>query len=178
MKPFTCPICGGHLEIKIDSNIATCDSCGSPTEIDAADVERFHTIYNSAERAIRRNTVTGYTDAIRQLRPIAFIEEAKERIAFCEQQLGEKQMTRLRVEETQKTAEKKNAGLGIVLLILILLFCGAAIAGAVYLIMQLVKGELSSTAVTVLLIILAAVVALAVIGKVRSSGNGGANQGK
>ena len=77
MRLFTCPVCGGKLNIKIGTEFATCESCGNVTKIDPMDAKRFTEIYRSAERSMRLNSVEGYEEALRQLDSISFIEEAR-----------------------------------------------------------------------------------------------------
>ena len=56
MKKFTCPICGGQLEIKIGSGVANCDSCGRMSKIDPEDAKEVSEIYYGAIRTMRQNT--------------------------------------------------------------------------------------------------------------------------
>ena len=175
MKKFTCPICGGQLEIKIGSGAANCDSCGRMSKIDPEDAKEVSEIYYGAIRTMRQNTAAGYEDAIRQLRPIAFIKEAQEKIKYCETRLSEKQAAKQRSQEAQTRSEKKNAWLGIVLLIVTLLLCAAAVAGIVYLIIRLVQGTLSKGAIIMIAVFVAAAIVISLIGKGRSSGGSGSD---
>ncbi len=168
MKPFTCPICGGKLNIRIGEAHAECDSCGRLHEIDAADVEQFRKIYADAERLMRQNTVAGYEDAIRQLQTIAFIGEARDKIKECEQRFNELRANQLQRQEANRLSDKRNTRLGVVLLILTVLLCAAALAGIVYLIVRWVQGTLSKGAVITILAVAAAAVIISVLGRLFS----------
>ncbi len=165
MKPFICPICGGKLNIRIGADKAECDSCGRLHEIDEADVERYREVYSSAERSMRQNTAAGYEDAIRQLQTIAFIGEARDKIKECEQRLNELNADRLQRQEANRLSDKRNMRLGIVLLILTVLLCAAALAGVVYLVVRFVQGTLSKGAVITILCVIAAAVIVSVLGR-------------
>ena len=91
MRAFTCPVCGGKLNIKIGTEYAACDSCGSLTKINPEEAERLREIYRSAERSMRLNSVEGYEEALRQLDSISFIEEAQKTHADCEKRLRDLQ---------------------------------------------------------------------------------------
>ena len=165
MKSYTCPICGGKLNIRIGADNAECDSCGRLAEIDAADVARYREVYSSAERAMRQNTAAGYADAIRQLQTIAFIDEARDKIKECEQHLNELHANQLHRQEANRLSDRRNTRLGIVLLILTLLLCAAALAGVVYLIVRWAQGTLSKGAVITILAVAAAAVIISVLGR-------------
>ncbi len=158
MDPFTCPICGGKLNIRIGADKAECDSCGRLREIDAADVARYREIFTGAERAMRQNTTAGYEDAIRQLQAIAFIGEARDRSRECERRIAELRADRLHRQEANRLADRRNTRLGVVLLILTVLLMAAALAGIVYLVVRFVQGTLSKgTVITILAVVLAAI---------------------
>ena len=165
MKSYTCPICGGKLNIRIGADNAECDSCGRLHEIDAADVARYREVYSSAERAMRQNTAAGYADAIRQLQTIAFIGEARDKIKECEQRFNELRANQLQRQEANRLSDRRNTRLGIVLLILTLLLCAAALAGVVYLIVRWAQGTLSKGAVITILAVAAAAVIISVLGR-------------
>jgi transcription initiation factor TFIIIB Brf1 subunit/transcription initiation factor TFIIB len=165
MKSYTCPICGGKLNIRIGADKAECDSCGRLAEIDATDVAQYREVYHSAERAMRQNTAAGYADAIRQLQTIAFIDEARDKIKECEQRLNELRASRLQRQEANRFSDRRNTRLGIVLLILTLLLCAAALAGVVYLIVRWAQGTLSKGAVITILAVAAAAVIISVLGR-------------
>ena len=165
MDPFICPICGGKLNIRIGADNAECDSCGRLHEIDAADVARYREVYSSAERAMRQNTAASYVDAIRQLQTIAFIDEARDKIKECEQRLNELRASRFQRQEANRLSDRRNTRLGIVLLILTVLLCAAALAGIVYLIVRWVQGTLSKGTVITILCVAAAAVIVSVLGR-------------
>ncbi len=165
MKPYTCPICGGKLNIRIGADKAECDSCGRLHEIDAADVARYREVYSSAERAMRQNTAAGYADAIRQLQGIAFIDEARDKIKECERCLNELRASRLQRQEANRLSDKRSTRLGILLLILTLLLCAAALAGIVYLVVRFVQGTLSKGAMITILAVALAAIVVSVLGK-------------
>ena len=159
MKSFICPICGGQLHIKTVTGSAVCESCGRMTELDAADTKTYREAYDQAERAIRRGTADGYEEAIRELNRIAFIDEAVERIRDCEAQLVALQSRTDRQRTLVHASDARDTALGIVILIITLLLCAAAIAGVVWLMVLIAKDALSPTALTVIL----AVVVLAAL---------------
>jgi hypothetical protein len=165
MKPYTCPICGGKLNIRIGADQAECDSCGRFQALDAADVARYREIFIGAERAMRQNTAAGYEDAIRQLQAIAFIDEARDKIKECEQRLNELRADRLHRQEANRLSDRRNTRLGIVLLILTLLLCAAALAGIVYLVVRFVQGTLSKGAMITILAVALAAIVVSVLGK-------------
>ncbi len=165
MDPFTCPICGGKLNIRIGADKAECDSCGRLAEIDAADVARYREVYSSAERLMRQNTAAGYADAIRQLQTIAFIGEARDKIKECEQRLNELRVDRLLRQEANRLSDRRNTRLGIVLLILTVLLMAAALAGIVYLIVRWVQGTLSRGTVITIIAVVAAAIGVSVLGR-------------
>lgn len=168
MKPFTCPICGGKLNIRIGADKAECDSCGRLHEIDAADVERLKKIYADGERAMRLCSGADYARAAGLFRSIDFIDEAREKAELCEKRERELQTERTQREEAKKLADRRNTRLGVVLLILTVLLCAAALAGIVYLIVRWVQGTLSKGAVITILAVVAAAVIISVLGKLFS----------
>lgn len=140
MTSFSCPVCGGKLNIRIGSELAVCENCGNSAGVDPADAARFSTVYREAERAMRRNSAAGYREAIRTLQEIAFIREAEKLTAECERRLAALKSDQILRQESEKTSEKRNAALGVILLALAVLFCAAAIAGAAYLVFRLLRG--------------------------------------
>lgn len=165
MKPFTCPICGGKLNIRIGEAHAECDSCGRLHEIDAADVERLKKIYADGARAMRLCSGADYARAAGLFRSIDFVDEAREKAELCEKQERELQTERTQREEAKKLSDRRNTRLGVVLLILTVLLCAAALAGIVYLIVRWVQGTLSKGAVITILAVAAAAVIISVLGK-------------
>lgn len=159
MKDYTCPICGGQLHIKTVTGPTVCEACGRVTALDAADAKAYREAYDQAERAIRRGTAEGYEEAIRELNRIAFVDEAAERIKDCEAQLAALQSRTDRQRTLAHASDARDTALGIVILIITLLLCAAAIAGVVWLIVLIAKDALSPTALTIIL----AVVVLAAL---------------
>ena len=166
-KLFTCPICGGHLKIQLDTGIAVCDSCGETPEIDPAQIKKIRETGSSAERFMRQNTAAGYAEAIRLLHSIEFAADVKEKIAFCEAQLDALQEKRERQQEAGRDTDKKDTALGIFLIVVIVLIVLALIAGVITLIVLWSRGQLSPTAVTVIVCAIAGIAALALIGKAK-----------
>lgn len=165
MKSYTCPICGGKLNIRIGADKAECDSCGRLHEIDAADVERLKKIYADGERAMRLCSGADYARAAGLFRSIDFIDEAREKAELCEKRERELQTERTQREEAKKLADRRNTRLGVVLLILTVLLCAAALAGIVYLIVRWVQGTLSRGTVITILAFVAAAVIISVLGR-------------
>ena len=131
-NPVTCPICGGQLNIKIGSEYAVCNSCGNLTELDMKDVERFRGIFDHAKNTVSLNTVSGYKEAIRELDQISFIEEAREKAEEYKKAIEDIQADHLRKEISEKSSEKKQTVIGMILLVFMMILAAAAIAGLVY----------------------------------------------
>lgn len=161
MCPFTCPICGGKLNIKNRAEFAVCDSCGKVAGLDPANAARIRAVYGSVEHLMRLNTVSGYRKAISELEEIAFIGEANELSGECKRRLDALLLKQEERQAAEKDLEKRNTVLGVILLVLILLFCIAAVIGLVYLIIQIAKGGFSQW--TPAAMIAVAVVALVLI---------------
>ena len=167
MQPFTCPICGGKLDIRIGTEFAACDSCGSLTKIDPEEAERFKEIYRSAERAMRLNSVEGYEEALRQLDSISFIEEAQKTHADCEKRLRDLQANLTQRQAPGSASESQNTSFAGVLLALTLTFCAAAFTGIVYLVLRLIRGTLSPTATAAVITLAALAVVFAFLNKLK-----------
>ena len=169
MRLFTCPICGGKLNIKIGTEYAACESCGSVTKIDPMDAKRFTEIYRSAERSMRLNSVEGYEEAFRQLDSISFIEEARKKATECEDRLRNLQADLQRRQTQGATSEQQNTGFAGVLLAVTLVFCAAALAGVAWLVVLLLKGALSPRATAAVIAIAALAILSAFINRVKQS---------
>ena len=163
-----CKICGGDLLFSVHSEYASCENCGNNAEIDLQELGRIRRIYESAERKMRLNSKVGYKDAIIQLRSISFVSEAKEKISFCENRLREIAEAEAKRAETEKENAKSETKTGIIVIILLLLVVLALIAGAVYIIIHLVRGDLSPTAIAVIVSVIVFFIIITVIGKIRS----------
>jgi len=149
MDPFTCPICGGKLNIKIGADFALCDSCGKAAGVDPKDAAKFREIYETAERLMRSNKERDYLEAIKKLDAISFIDEAKELSGECRRRLTALQAERAKRRELEKASAKKDTALGVILFVITLLIIAGLIAGAIYLVVRLVNGTLPPAAVTV-----------------------------
>ena len=159
MFSFKCPICGGKLNIKIGSNIARCGFCGNMTELDSADVDKFRDVYRSAERLMNQNSVAKYQEAIAALDTIAFIDEADKLSEECKARIAALEADKKRREEFERQSEKRDTVFGIVLLVITLILCAAAVAGLIYFVIALSNGTLSNISLTVVigLIVLAVI---------------------
>lgn len=165
MRAFTCPVCGGKLNIKIGTEYAACDSCGNVTKIDPREAERFTRIYQAARRSMGLNSVEGYEAALRELDTISFIEEARKTRTDCERRLRDLQADIQR----RQAPEPGSTSFAGVLLALTLIFCAAAFTGIVWLVLRLIRGTLSPT-VTALVIALAALaIIFSLINKAKQS---------
>lgn len=167
MRAFTCPVCGGKLNIKIGTEFAVCDSCGNVMKIGPQEAERFGEIYRSAERAMRLNSVEGYEEALRQLDSISFIEEARKTHAECEKRLWDLQANLTQRQAPGSASESQNTAFAGVLLAITLVFCAAAFTGAAYLILRLIRGTLSPTATTLVITLAALAVVFAFLNKLK-----------
>ena len=168
MNPHTCPICGGKLNIVIESGLAVCEACQRTFDADPEDVQKYGGIVRDAERLMRQNTVAGYHDALRLFASVPFVSGTKEKQAECEKRLSELRARTERHRALLHREDEKNTKLGIILLILTLLFAAAAIAGIVYLVILWSKGTLSRPAVIVIVSVAVVAVALALFGRLRS----------
>lgn len=168
MRLLTCPVCGGKLNIKIGTEFAACDSCGNVTKIDPVDAKRFAEIYRSAERSMGLNSVEGYEAALRQLDSISFIAEARKKAAECEDRLHDLQADIQRRQVSGPASEQQNTSFAGVLLAITLVFCAAALAGAVWLAVQLIHGALSPRATAVVIAVAALAVFFTFINKVKN----------
>lgn len=169
MRAFTCPICGGKLNIKIGTELATCDSCGNITKIDPMDAKRFTEIYRSAQRSMRLNSVEGYEAALRELDTISFIEEACNKATECENRLHDLQADIQQRQAQGAASEKQNMSFAGVLLAVTLVLCAAALAGVVWLVVQLINGALSPRATAVVVAIAALAILSTFINRVKQS---------
>lgn len=140
MTSFSCPVCGGKLNIRIGSELAVCENCGNSAGVDPADAARFCAVYREAEGAMRRGSAAGYREAIRTLQEIAFIREAEELTAECERRLTALRSDDKKREEYEKISDRRGTALGVLLLAVTLLVCVGAIAGAAYLVFRLLRG--------------------------------------
>ena len=165
MRLWTCPVCGGKLNIKIGTEFAACDSCGNVTKIDPIDAERFTEIYRSAERSMRLNSVEGYEEALRELDTISFIEEARKKATECEDRLHDLRSDLQRRQAQGSASEQQNTGFAGVLLAVTLVLCAAALAGVVWLVVQLINGALSPKATAAVIAIAALAVLFTFINK-------------
>ena len=165
---FTCPVCGGKRHIVIETGLAVCEACGKTFDAEAEDVQKYGEILRDAERLMRQNTVAGYEDAIRLLASIPFVSGAKEKQTECEKRLSELQTRKRRRMESEQIGDKRNTRIGVILLILTVLLCAAALAGIVYLIVQWVQGTLSRGTVITILAVVAAAVIISVLGRLFS----------
>lgn len=169
MQLFTCPVCGGKLNIKIGTEFAVCDSCGNVMKIDPQEAERFKEIYRSAERAMRLNSVEGYEEALRQLDSISFIEEARKTHAECEKRIRDLQANLTQRQAPGSASESQNTSFAGVLLAITLVFCAAAFTGIVYLVLRLIRGTLSPTATAVVIALAVLAIILSFINKAKQS---------
>ncbi len=169
MRAFTCPICGGKLNIKIGTEYAACDSCGNVTKIDPADAKRFTETYRAAERSMRLNSLEGYEAALRELDSISFIEEARRKRTDCEKRLNELRTDLQRRQAQGSASEQQNTSFAGVLLAVTLVLCAAALAGVAWLVVLLLKGALSPRATAVVVAIAALAILSAFINRGKSS---------
>lgn len=169
MRLLTCPICGGKLNIKIGTEYAACDSCGNVMKIDPQEAERFGEIYRSAERSMRLNSVEGYEEALRQLDSISFIEEARKEAKECENRLRDLQANLTQRQAPGSASESQNTSFAGVLLAVTLVLCAAALAGAAWLVVLLLKGALSPRATAAVIAVAALAAVFTFIHKVKQS---------
>ena len=169
MRLFTCPVCGGKLNIKIGTEYAACDSCGNVTKIDPMDAKRFTRAYGAARLSMGLNSVAGYEAALRELDTISFIEEARKKRVECEKRLQDLQADLQRRQAQGSASEQQNTGFAGVLLAVTLVFCAAALAGVAWLVVLLLKGALSPRATAAVIAIAALAILSAFINRVKQS---------
>lgn len=164
----TCETCGGKLIVSVNSKEAACDNCGNIAEISAEDFSEIKKAYRSAEQKMHLNTVSGYKDAINILQAISFVTEAEEKTLLCEKKLAELKAAQQERDEAKKEKDKKDTLVGVIFFVFFLLLVVLLIAGAAYIIYHLKLGDLSPTAIKVIISVIAVLVILTVIGKLKS----------
>lgn len=114
------------------------------------------------------NSVEGYEAALRQLDSISFIEEARKKWLECEKRLNDLQADIQRRQVSGPASEQQNTSFAGVLLAITLVFCAAALAGAVWLAVQLIHGALSPRATAVVIAVAALAFLFTFINKVKN----------
>jgi len=122
---------------------------------------------------MRLNSIEGYEEALRQLDSISFIEEARKTAVECEHRLHDLQADLQRRQATGPASEQQNTGFAGVLLAITLVFCAAALAGVVWLAVQLLNGALSPRATAIVII---GIAALAVFSRLSTKRNNQINR--
>ena len=138
-------------------------------KIDPQEAERFGEIYRSAERSMRLNSVEGYEEALRQLDSISFIEEARKEAKECENRLRDLQANLTQRQAPGSASESQNTSFAGVLLAVTLVLCAAALAGAAWLVVLLLKGALSPRATAAVIAVAALAAVFTFIHKVKQS---------
>lgn len=163
-----CNICGGNLILTIGSDTAFCDHCGQASAVDPQAVKKYQDVYQAAETLMRTDTMHGYAEALTRLQSISFIPQAKEKAELCERRMAQLRQTRNDPARPKETDEKKSEKLGVTIVVLVLLLFVAAAVGLGYVGYHLIKGDLSQTAVIVLVSVAAVLAGLLIIGKLKS----------
>ena len=96
------------------------------------------------------------------------MSETEERIRFCEKRLAELKDTKARQDENKDESDKRNARIGIYILIVILLTLILITAGLVYIIYHLRAGDLSPVSTGIFIAILIILFLAPVIGKMKT----------
>ena len=163
MNRFTCPNCGGKLDVNIKTGLAVCQACGNATELDAATAEKLRSLCADARRLAQNNTAEGYREAISILEPVDFIGEVRDLTDEYRRRLGELEADRERRTEEEQTSGKKNTALGVVILVIALLLVAGLVVGAVYLIKSLAGEALGALPLPAVIgvVVLAAVLLIA-----------------
>ena len=167
MISSTCPVCGGKLNIRIGADFAECGSCGNVTECDRTEMEKIRSVYRSAELAMKMNSVSGCRTAIKALEAISFVEEADELSKECSRRLDALLTHQAEVQGSEQKSGKKNAALGVALIVFILLCIAALLFGGVYLVIRLVNGTLPDSALPIVIAVAAVALIIFLIGKFR-----------
>ncbi|MBR1531027.1 MAG: hypothetical protein IJ643_03080 [Eubacterium sp.] len=162
MSVSKCETCGGTMIYSINSEYAVCENCGNTAEADSNELARIRGVYKSAELKTCLNSIDGLKDAINQFQSISNTKEVPERIAYCENRLKEIKEKKENSTELKEQSDTKDKSIGIIVLIFVILIIAFAIAGAVYIIFHLIRGDLSTTA-TIIIVAVAIVSALLLI---------------
>ena len=164
----TCPVCGGQYVLSVNTDYAKCENCGKTEKTDTDTFSHIRRIYTEAEQKIHLNSAEGYTEAIELLQSIPFVSETEERIRFCEKRLTELKDTKTRQDESKEKTDKRNARIGIYILIVILLTVVLIVAGLVYVIYHFRAGDLSPVSTGIFIAVIIALFIMLVIGKIKS----------
>ena len=164
-KLFTCPICGGHLKINVDTGMAKCGSCGERTQADPAQLRQLREVCAAADRLTRQHTAAGCEEAIRLLQEISDVADVEERISACRAQTETVRRTRIRQTQTAQDDDKRDTATGILLIALIVLLCLAAVGGVIAGFVLWSRGRLSGTTVIVTACVIASLALLIVLAK-------------
>lgn len=164
----TCPNCGGDFILSVNSQYAQCENCGNTASVDTEELAKIRKIYRSAERQMHLNSAAGYNEAVNILQPISFVSEAREKLDYCDKRLSELKLAQSRKAEAKEQSDKKDTAIGIIFVVLLLLVVALAIAGAIYIIYHLRAGDLSPTAITVIISVVAVLAVLMIISKIKS----------
>ena len=117
---------------------------------------------------MQQNSVSGYSQAKLKLQTIAFIPEAQDKIAFCENRIAELRERQRKQEQSKEETDKRDSKTGVIVIVVVLLVLLAVIAGAVILGIHLFRGDLSPRAITIIIAAVVVVIAIAIIGKAKS----------
>ena len=118
---------------------------------------------------MRLNSVEGYEEALRQLDSISFIEEARKEAKECENRLRDLQANLTQRQAPGSASESQNTSFAGVLLAVTLVLCAAALAGAAWLVVLLLKGALSPRATAAVIAVAALAAVFTFIHKVKQS---------
>lgn len=168
MPILKCEICGGDLELSVNSEYSVCENCGNTAKADSVELERIRRIYKNAEQKTRLNSIDGYKSATDQLETIPFVTEAQDKIAFCEKRLIELKATEAKRNADKEQTEKNDSKIGIIILVLFLLMIALVVAGGIYVIYHIKCGDLLPTATEVIITAVAVTVIALIISKIKS----------
>lgn len=168
MNNIKCEVCGGSVIVNTDSGMGICDSCGNTTEIDNETVKKYKALLNAADRKMMYNSVQYYTDAIKILEDIPFVDGAKDKIDLCNKRIAEIKASQVRKAEQKKAEDSVStkAGIAVVVCLIAGLIAIAVVLGVV--IFKLAKGELTTTEISMLVAVSAVVVTVFIVSKLKN----------
>ena len=167
IQKHKCKICGGDLVLTIGSERAVCDHCGEAGAVDPQDVQKYETVYRTAETLMRTGTRAGYEDALTRLQSICFIPQAQEKAALCENKLKELQGRQSGNAAQNGGEEKTHMALGVTVTVLTALFFLAAVFCVGWTVYRSVKGQLTPVQIVALIVASAVFAGLLLAGKNR-----------
>ena len=144
-----CDICGGTVRINPETRMGVCDSCGNTTEIDEGTAQKYKTIVRLAEQKMLRNTSKSYAEALSLFESVECVEGVEEKIRSCRSKIIELKEAEAKNRVEEKKTEGRDTKAGVVIVVLIVIALLALLAGLIFVIVKIVRGELTGPALYV-----------------------------